>query len=210
VTDPANVEPISGSNFGAYNAFTDWQQTQSVSAGAGVSVGAVYSSSFPVASADIYLGNFQSSQSGGISVQADTYVALSFHTGSGITVTINTTYVSAYHLVYTETNPTEGSGYAVLYLKLKAFTLNSTDSLNPDVKLVDLDNMNTMNEGFSNGSISHTNLMNEGTDPGNNMLVSSGLLDSTPEIPPQAIPAVYSGLATALFYTRNRFRRKKK
>jgi hypothetical protein len=48
VTDPANVEPISGSNFGAYNAFTDWQQTQSVSAGAGVSVGAFYSSAFPV------------------------------------------------------------------------------------------------------------------------------------------------------------------
>jgi hypothetical protein len=202
------VEAVSGGNFAAYTAFRDWAQTQSVSSGAGLSVGLMNQQ---VGGSNIYLGNFTGAN---VNVTAGSYIAVSMYVGSDYTVNMNSDYVSDYHVNYYEVNTDNHYGYVVAYFKLKAFTLNyDSDPGDENVGQTQIsigDFGSGENYATTILSISHGDVIGE-PDPGeNNMIVSSGLLDSTPEIPPQAIPAVYSGLATALFYTRNRFRRKKK
>lgn len=204
-SNPTNVEAISGTSFAATAAFTDWAQTQSVAAGAGISLG--FNVTAVNTHGDIYLANFQTNAGQDISVTAGSYVALSFGTvGSDYSITIDSTYVDSYQANYHETNSTDHTGYVVLYLKLKAFTLLDGGTENA-IKLAEV-SAGTLGV-LSNNAVNHTNLMNEGTDPGGNVLVSSGLADSTPEIPPQALPAVYSGLGAGLWTLRNRFARKK-
>lgn len=211
-TDPTAVEAINGTSFAATAAFTDWAQTQSVSSGAGLSVGMVYSSTAPVQTASVWLGNFQTTAGTNVTVTAGSYIAISYGTvASNFTVTINSTYVSEYHANYHETNAGESTGYVVVYFKLKEFTINAgTDPNVPDVKLADLDAGSIAFDGLALSNITHTNLMDENTDPNGSVYVSSGLADSTPEIPPQALPAVYSGLGGAMLYIRGRMRRKKR
>jgi hypothetical protein len=113
--------------------------------------------------------------------------------------------VNAYHLSYTETDGVNHTGYVIVYFKLNAFTVTygSTNTMN----LADL--VGGTNASFDSVvAVSHYDLMGE-PDPGaGNVYVSSGLLDSTPEIPPQAIPAVYGGLSMALYGVRRRFSKK--
>jgi hypothetical protein len=207
LSDPANVEPISGSNFAAYNAFNNWSQTQSVSSGAGVSgVVAVSGTAFvPYTSAEIRVANLQSSQSGGITVTAGSYIAFAF-SGVGADVSLSNVSgnVNSYHLSYTETNSGSHTGYVVVYFKLETFTIAYGTS--STTKLADI-NFGT-NSNVESFDLTHHDLMGE-PDPGaGNVYVSSGLLDSTPEIPPQAIPAVYGGLSMALYGVRRRFSKK--
>jgi hypothetical protein len=209
ISDPANVEPISGSNFAAYNAFNNWSQTQSVSSGAGVSgvVGVSGTAFVPYTSAEIRVGNVQSSQMSGITVTAGSYIAFAFtNVGADVSLSNISADVNSTHLSYTETNSGSHTGFVVVYFKLESFTIayGTTNT----TKLADI-NFGT-NSNVESFTITHHDLMGEPDPGGDNVYVSSGLLDSTPEIPPAAIPAVYTGLGLSLVKLRARFNKKKK
>lgn len=205
-SDPTNVEALAGDNsFAATQAFNDWSQTQAVSTGAGIS-GVINTIQYETGGYEIKVGNFQSAHTGGISVTSGSYIAFAF---SGVGADVSLANVSAnvmsYHLSYTETNGTNNTGYVIVYFKLNAFTV--TYGTTSSMALADL--VAGTNASLTDAVVvTHNDLMGE-PDPGaGNVYVSSGLLDGTPEIPPQAIPAVYTGLGAGMWALRRRFSRK--